>query len=100
MVHRGDVAVVVEGALLCQARARRHHGVHRAEGIETNAVDIGIMRGQFLGDIITRVIAFIQCHVLASLGEIHTHNFSTPQWIGADDRLSVGKGTAVKTPWS
>ena len=48
MVYGQDVPVVVEGALLWQAEAAGHDGTRGAEGIETDAVDAGVVLREFL----------------------------------------------------
>ena len=84
VVHGQDVAVVVEGALLRQARAGRHDGARGAEGIEADAVDAGVVLREFLRHVVARVVAFIQRHVLAALGEVHTHDLGRPERVLAD----------------
>ena len=98
MVHSQDVAVVVEGALLRQAGAAGHDGARGAEGIEADAVDAGVVLREFLRHVVTRVVAFIQRHVLAALGEVHAHNLGSPERVLADNGLAVVQRSATDVP--
>ena len=98
VVHGQDVAVVVEGALLRQAGAAGHDGARGAEGIEADAVDAGVVLREFLRHVVARVVAFIQRHVLATLGKVHAHDLGSPERVLADNGLAVVQRSATNVP--
>lgn len=98
MVHSQDVAVVVEGALLRQAGTAGHDGARGAEGIEADAVDAGVVLREFLRHVVARVVAFIQRHVLATLGKVHAHDLGSPKRVLADNGLAVVQRSATDVP--
>lgn len=90
--------MVVEGALLRQAGAAGHDGARGAEGIEADAVDAGVMLREFLRHVVARVVAFIQRHVLATLGKVHAHDLGSPKRVLADNDLAVVQRSATDVP--